>query len=77
MSAKGLRSRQVKARALVLAVVVASTTTWMIAAMGSFSRVTIGTSVGIEGAMCIMVVAETLRYWDHEVLPAALWCLVD
>ena len=77
VSSKGLRPRQAGARALVLAAVVASATTRVIAMVSSFSWVTVGTSVGVEGAACVTVTAETLMYLGHSVLPAALWCLVD
>jgi len=49
----------------------------MIAVVGSFSRVTVGTSAGIEGATCVAVVTEMLMYRDHGALLAALRCLVD
>ena len=75
--AEGLRTQQAKARAWVLATIVASVVTRMIAVAGSFSRVTIGTSVGIEGAACVTVTAETLMYLDRSALPTALWRLVD
>ena len=75
--AEGLRAWQAGARALVLAAVIASTTTRLIAAMGSFSRVAVGTSAGIEGAVCVVVTVKTLMYLGHSTLPVALWCLVD
>jgi len=77
VTAEGLRAREVGARASVLAAVVAFAATRMIAVVGSFSRVAIGMSMGIEGDACVTVVAETLMYWDRGVQPAALWCLVD
>ena len=77
MSAKGLRPWQAGARASVLAAVVASATTRVIAASSSLSWVIIGMSAGIEGVACVMVVAETLMYQDHSALPAALRCLMD
>ena len=77
MPAEGLRPWQVGARASVLAIVVVSAATRMIATAGSFSRVTVGTSTGVEGAACVVVMAETLMYLDRSVLPAAVWCLVD
>jgi hypothetical protein len=63
VSAKALRSQQVRARALVLAAVVASTMTWVVATASPFPRITIGTPVGVEGVVCVMVEAETLMYW--------------
>ena len=75
--AEGLRAWQAEAWASVLAAIVASAASRMIAMVGSFPRVTVGTSVGIEGAACVAVVAETLMYQDCSALLAALWCLVD
>ena len=60
--AKDLRAWQAGARALVLATVVASIVTRMIAMVGSFSWVTVGASTGIEGATCVVVATETLMY---------------
>ena len=77
MPAEGLRARQADARAPVLTTVIVSAETRMIAMAGSFSRVTVGTSMGVEGAACITVATETLMYWDRGVLSAALRCLVD
>ena len=77
MSAEGLRPRQAGARASVLAAVIASTTTRVIAASGSLSGVIVGTSVGVEGVACTTVVDETLTHWDRGALPASLWLLVD
>ena len=77
VSAEGLRAWQAGARAPVLAAVVVSTTTRMIAVVGFFSWVVVGASVGVEGAARVAVVAETLMYQDHSALPTALWCLVD
>ena len=62
---------------MVLAAVVASAATRVIAVTGSFSWVTVGASTGIEGAACIAVAAEALMHQDHGALPATLWCLVD
>ena len=62
---------------MVLAAVVASAVTRMIAAAGSFSWVAVGTSTGIEVATCITVTAETLMYLGYSAQPVVLWCLVD
>ena len=75
--AEGLRAWQAGARALVLAAVVASAASRMIAVVGSFPRVTIGASMGVEGAACVAVVAETLMHRDCSTLPIALRRLVD
>ena len=77
MSAKGLRPRQVGAQASVLTAVVASAATRMIAMVGSFSRVIVGASVGVEGAACNAVAAEALMHQDRGALPPALWHLMD
>ena len=45
--------------------------------VGSFPWVTVGAPVGINGAACVAVTAETLMYLGRNALPAALWCLVD
>ena len=74
---EGLRPWQARARASVLAAVVASTMSRMIATVGSFSWVTVGASTGVDGAACVAVAAETLMYLGHSALPVALWCLVD
>ena len=77
MSAKGPRAWQAGTRALVLATIVASAASWMIAAMGFFSFVTVGAPAGVDGAAHIVVVAETLMYQDGRGLPAAWRCLVN
>ena len=77
MSAEGLRPREARARAFVLAVVVASTMTRVIATASSLSRIIVGTSTGVDGVACITVAAETVMHQDHGALPATLWHLVD
>ena len=62
VSAKGLRSRQVGARASVLAAVVVSATTRVVAASSLLPLITAGTPAGIEGVTRIIVVAETLMH---------------
>ena len=44
---------------------------------GSFPFVTVGTPLGVDGAAHVMVVAETLMYWDSGALPVAWWRLVN
>ena len=56
--AEGLRSRKAEARALVLADVVASATTRVIATGSPLPRIAAGMPVGIKGGTCITVVAE-------------------
>ena len=77
MLAEGLRPWEAGARAPVLAAVVASAASRMIAAVGSFPWVAMGASAGIEGAACIAVVAETLMHRVCSALPVALRHLVD
>ena len=77
MSTQGLRSWQVEAQASILATIVASTTTWVVATASSLPRITVGTPVGIEGVTHVTVVAETLMYRDRGVQPTTLWRLVD
>ena len=77
VSVEGLRAWQAKAQALVLTAIVAFATMRMIAVVGSFSWVVVGTSAGIKGVVCVTVTGETLMYLGHSALPATLWCLVD
>ena len=77
VSAKGPRARQARTRAPVLAAVVASAASRMIAATGSFSFVTVGAPVGVDGAAHVTVVAETLMYRDSGALPVAWRHLVN
>ena len=63
MSAEGVRPRQAKARASILTAIVASAMTRVIAMASSLSWVVIGTSAGVEGVTCVvMVAAETLTH---------------
>ena len=75
--AEGLRAWQAGARASVLATVVASTASRMIATAGSFGWVAVGAPMGVDGAACVAVAAETLMYLGRNALPVALWCVVD
>ena len=77
VSAEGLRAWQAWAWALVFAAVIAFAAMRMISVVGSFSWVTVGASVGVDGATCIAVAAEALKHRDHDALPTALWYLVD
>ena len=47
------------------------------AVFGSLSRDVVGTSMGVEGVACVMIVVETLTHQDRGALPASLWLLVD
>ena len=71
MSAEGLRSQQARAQTLILAAIVASTMSWMIAATGFFSFVAVGAPVGIIGDAHVTAMAETLMYRDSRALPVA------
>ena len=77
VSAKGLRSWQVEAQALVLVAVVASTTIKVIATASLLYLIAVGTPMGIEGVARITVEAETFMHQDRGVRPAALLHLVD
>ena len=77
MSAEGLRARQARDQALVLAAVIASAVMRMIATVGTFPWVAVGAPTGIDGAACVAVTAETLMYLGRNALAAALWCLED
>ena len=77
MSTKGLRPWQGRAWASVLVAVVASAMARVIAMASSLSRVIVGTSMGVEGVVCITVAAETLMHRNRGALPITLWRLVD
>ena len=75
VSAKGLRSRQVRARALVLATVIASTMMRVVSTSSLLPLITVGTPAGIEGVACIMVEAEMLMHRDRNTFlpPCYAW----
>ena len=77
MLAEGLRSWQVRAWASVLTTVVASSMTRVVAMASPLPRITVGTSVGIEGVARVMVATEMLMHRDRSVRPATLQRLVD
>ena len=77
MSAKGLRSQLVRTWASILAAVIASTTTRVVAAAGPLPRITMGTPAGIEGVVRVTVAVETLVHQDRGAWPAASLRLVD
>ena len=77
VSAKGLRSRQVRARASVLATVIASATMRVVVAACPLSHIAAGTSVGVEGVVSVIGKAETLIHRDRGARHAALLRLVD
>ena len=60
VSVEGLRSQQVKAQASVLAAVIASAMTWVVAVASLLPRIAVGMPMGIEGVARITVAAETL-----------------
>ena len=77
MLAKGLRSRQVRARASVLAAVVASAMTRVVVVASLLPRITVGMPASIEGVACVAVEAETLLHRNRGAWPAALLPQVD
>ena len=77
MSAEGLRSRQVGAQASVLAVVVASAMTWVVAMASPLPRIAMGMPAGVEGVTRVTVKAETPMHQDRSTQPATLLHLVD
>ena len=62
MQAEGLRAWQAEPQAPVLTALVAFAAMRVIAKMGSFSRVAVGVSMGVEGTACVMVAAEALMH---------------
>ena len=77
MSAEGLRSRQVEAWASVLAAVVASTTTRVVAVASLLPLIAMGTPMGIQGVTRVTVEAGAIMHRGRGVWPAALLRLVD
>ena len=65
---EGLRAWQARAWALVLAAVVASAMSRMVATVGSLPCVAVGAPTGIDDATHVAVVAETLMYQDRDTL---------
>ena len=77
VSPKGLKSQQVGAQASVLAVVVASATTRVVAMASHLPLIIVGTPAGIEGVTRVMVEAEMLMHQGHGARPTTSLCLVD
>ena len=77
VSAKGLRSWQVRARASVLTTVIASAMMRVIATASLLPLIAAGTPTGISGVARITVGAETLKHRSHGARPAASLRLVD
>jgi len=77
VSAKCLRSHQVRARALVLTAVIASAIAWLVAVASPLLCITTGMPVGVEGVAGVTVEAETLMHQNHGAHPAALLGLMD
>ena len=77
VSAKGLRSQQVGARASVFAAIVAPAMMREVAAASLLPRIAVGMPAGIKGVACVTVEAETFMHRDHGAWPAALLRLVD
>ena len=76
-SAKGLRSQEVGAQASVLATVIASAMTWVVATASPLPCIAAGTPMGVEGVACVAVEAETLMHRNRGERPTALLRLVD
>ena len=74
---KGLRPRQVRAQASVLATVIAFATTRVVATASLLPLIAVGTPVGIRGVARVTVEAETLMHWGRDAWPAASLRLVD
>ena len=55
-------SRQIRARALILAAVVASAMMWVVAMVCPLPRIAMGTPVGVEGVARVTVEAEMLMH---------------
>ena len=62
---------------MVLAVVVASATTRVVAVASLLPLIAAGTPTGIEGVARVMMEAETLMHRGHSARPAASLPLVD
>ena len=77
VSAKGLRPWQVRAQASVLAAIIVSTASGMVAVAGRLSCVAVDAPAGVDGAAHIAVVAEMLMHRDGGGLLAAWRCLVN
>ena len=77
VSAEGPRAWQARARARILATIIAPAASRMIAVMGSFPFVAVGAPTGVDGATHVTVVAETLMYRDSGALPVAWRRLVN
>ena len=75
--AKGLRSQQVRAWALVLATVVAFVMMRVVATASLLPLIIVGTPTGIQGVTRVTVEAETLMHRCCGAWPTALLCLVD
>ena len=77
VSTKGLRSRQVRAQASVLAAVIVSTTTRVVAMARPLPRIIVGMPVGVEGVVRVMVAAEMLLHRNCDAWPAVIRRSVD
>ena len=62
---------------MVLTAVIAFAMMRVIAMTSSLSWIVVCTSMGVEGVTCVTVAAEMLMHRDRDVLPTALWRLVD
>jgi len=62
---------------LVLAAIIASATTRLVATASLLPLIVVGTPAGIQGVTRVTMEAETLKHWDLGVRPAASLSLVD
>ena len=62
---------------MVLAAVISSATTWVVAVASPLPRIAVGTPTGVVGVACVMVEAKTLMHRDRDARPTALLRLVD
>jgi len=77
VSAKGQRSQQVGAWASVLAAIVASAMTRVVAMASLLPLIAAGMPAGIQGVAHVTVEAETLMHWGCGAWPTASLRLVD
>ena len=68
VSTEGPRPQQARARASVLATVIASATTRVVAMASLLPRIAMGTSAGVEGVAHITVEAKTFVHQDRSAL---------
>ena len=77
VSAKGLRTRQVRAQASVLAAIIASATMRVVATASPLPHIATSMPTGIKAVPHVAVEAKTLMHWGRSVRPYASLRLVD